>query len=65
LVRLVGLLPQQPDWLAEETSSPDVTNLVKRDIHSSGLIAERWLEMLRQKLVHLGLATPDESSKQN
>lgn len=56
---LVRLLPQPPDWFTSETSSANLMNLVNKDIDLSGQIAEHWLQMLKQKLVELGVTTAD------
>lgn len=53
LIGLVGLLPQQTHWAIAETSSVKMMNLLKNDIDSSGLIAQRWLQMLKGKLADL------------
>jgi len=57
LVRLVGLLPQQPAGLIAQASTPDLVSLVSKDIDSSGSIAEGWLKILKKNLVDLGVAT--------
>jgi hypothetical protein len=59
LVRLVGLLPQPTDWFTTETSSANLMNLLNKDVDLSWQIAEHWLQMMKQKLVELGVATAD------
>jgi hypothetical protein len=53
LVRLVGLLPASPEWLAAEQSSPDFIDLLSEDVDLSGEITESWLVTLATMLQSL------------
>ena len=58
LIRLSGLLPQRPDWLSVEAAPLDLQNLLKKDLDSSGDMAERWLSRLNDHLIRLGVGLP-------
>jgi hypothetical protein len=55
LVKLLHLLPQQPDWLATELASPDLAALLAEDIDRADKIASGWLAGLRAVLKSLDI----------
>ena len=63
LVGLAKLCPQRPDWLSAQLQSPEVQDLLSKDVDNSGDIAQRWLSELREMLLSLGVKSQEGEAR--